>query len=204
MSHDTDSVTCIYLLHGFASAPKYPSDKADVIASVFHLPVKQMAYDSAASFTENFSRLQDQVDVKPKFFIGTSLGAFYASKLAEHYDDTFAASPIMLNPCHNPFEILAGALGEQQNFATGESFRFEQHALDSYRDVPFIDFGKNIPRVVLLNMDDELIDATETKRLYERKLKIISFAHGGHRFKNISSDEVVHALKSIDSYAAGW
>jgi len=40
LTNQTSSKTCVYLLHGFASAPKYPSDKADVLAAVFGLEVK--------------------------------------------------------------------------------------------------------------------------------------------------------------------
>ncbi|MDQ6995341.1 MAG: hypothetical protein Q9M18_07075 [Mariprofundaceae bacterium] len=54
--------TCIYLLHGFASAPKYPSDKADVLEAVFKLPMKQIVYDSAASFADNMLKLKGQID----------------------------------------------------------------------------------------------------------------------------------------------
>jgi len=51
----------VYLLHGFASAPKYPSDKADVLAAVFGLEVKQIAYDSAAGFGDNMTQLKGRI-----------------------------------------------------------------------------------------------------------------------------------------------
>jgi len=62
----------VYLLHGFASAPKYPSDKADVLAAVFGLEVKQIAYDSAAGLVDNMAQLKGQVDVAPHLFVGIS------------------------------------------------------------------------------------------------------------------------------------
>ena len=108
---------CIYLLHGFASAPKFPSEKAAVLERVFDLPVKQLAYDSAGSYQDNFSALKRQVDVCPRFFVGTSLGAFYASKLAEAFHQQ-AAMPIMLNPCHHPATVLQGSKGVNVNFVT--------------------------------------------------------------------------------------
>ncbi len=194
---DHSSGRCIYLLHGFATAPKYPSEKADVLASVFRCPVQQIGYDSAACFEDNFISLQQQVDRPAKYFAGTSLGAFYASKLAEFFYDTYAAAPIMLNPCHNPFEIMAEALGQYTNFVTNESFEFTQQALNSYRNIPFIDMHHNIPRYVLLNMDDELIDARETNKLYAHRVKMVSFKQGGHRFENIASDEVMKALQRL-------
>ncbi len=188
---------CIYLLHGFATAPKHPSDKADALQSVFHLPVKQIGYDSAGSFEDNFTSLKAQVNMPAKYFVGTSLGAFYASKLAEHFYTEYAAAPIMLNPCHNPFAIMHEALGQHTNYVTNQTFEFTKQALDSYRDIPFIDEQITMPRYVFLNMDDELIDAHETTRLYGHRLNLMSFPHGGHRFENIASEQVASALLTV-------
>ncbi|MDX8381900.1 MAG: YqiA/YcfP family alpha/beta fold hydrolase [Ghiorsea sp.] len=189
--------TCVYLVHGFASAPKYPSDKADALVEAFGLPVKQIAYDSAAGFVDNMAQLKGQVDVPPHLFVGTSLGAFYANKLAEFFYPENAAASVMLNPCHNPAEMLHGVLGEHINFATDETFMFTEQALASYQGVSLIDGSIAMPRTMLLNMDDERIDSAKTVALYQDKLHIASFAQGGHRFENIGSDEVLNVLSDI-------
>jgi len=186
----------IYLIHGFASAPKYPSDKADALARVFGLPVKQLGYDSAATFEDNLAALTAQVDAQPQFFVGTSLGAFYAARLAEAYDPHIAM-PILLNPCHDPATSLKSSAGMHTNFATGNDFELTETAIHSYRGVPFMDTSKAMPGWILLNMDDELIDARETQSLYQDKLDVITFEHGGHRFENIASAEVTAALDRI-------
>ncbi|MDX8388658.1 MAG: YqiA/YcfP family alpha/beta fold hydrolase [Ghiorsea sp.] len=188
---------CVYLLHGFASAPKYPSDKAEALESMFKLPVKQVAYDSAASFQDNIVKLRGQVDIDPHLFVGTSLGAFYACKLAEHFYPQFNAPVIMLNPCHNPAEMLVDVIGEHVNYATGETFKFRQQALTSYQGIPFINKALDMPRSIVLNMDDERIDSDKTVVLYQNKLNIISFEQGGHRFENIFNQEVMTALKKL-------
>jgi len=192
--HDTDA--CIYLIHGFASAPKYPSDKADALARAFGLSVKQLGYDSAATFKDNLEALKAQVDAPPQFFVGTSLGAFYAARLAET-DDPQIAMPILLNPCHDPATSLKSSAGMHTNFATGNDFELTEAAIHSYRGVPFIDASKTLPGWILLNMDDERIDAHETQSLYHDKLEVIAFEHGGHRFENIGSAEVTAALARI-------
>lgn len=192
----TSSKTCVYLLHGFASAPKYPSDKADVLEAVFERPVKQIAYDSAAIFVDNMLQLKAQLDVAPHVFVGTSLGGFYANKVAEFFYSEFTAASIMLNPCHDPAGMLVHALGEHINYATDTTFTFTEQALASYQGVALMDEHVTIPRTMLLNMDDERIDSAKTVRLYQDKLRIYSFAHGGHRFENIASHEVLSALKA--------
>jgi len=189
----------IYLIHGFASAPKYPSDKAEVLARVFRMPVQQLAYDSGASFEDNLAELKRQVQAPPLFFVGTSLGAFYASKLAELFYDEHASLPIMLNPCHYPAMMLKASVGTHTNFATGEDFCLREEVLHSYHGVPLIDEAKVMPRWILLNMDDALIDAKNTQALYQDKLEVISFETGGHRFENIGSDEVISALERINN-----
>ena len=190
------SKTCVYLLHGFASAPKYPSDKANALAAVFELPVKQIAYDSAANFMDNMAQLKTQIDVAPHVFVGTSLGGFYANKLAEFFYSEYTAASAMLNPCHDPAEMLVNVLGEHINYATDETFIFTEQALVSYQGVRLMDALITMPRAMLLNKDDERIDSATTMQLYQDKLRIFSFGHGGHRFENIASHEVLSALKA--------
>ncbi len=186
----------IYMIHGFASGPKYPNDKADLFEKIFGLPVKQIAYDSAATFAENMVALRKQIESTPKIIIGTSLGAFYASKLADEYTEQVKLL-LLLNPCHTPSEILKHAVGTHENFATGESFEFSEHALQSYTEEAFVNPKLPLNRQVMLNMDDDLIDSQHTIDLFADVLDITSFELGGHRFENISSNEVINALKNM-------
>jgi len=190
---------CIYLIHGFASAPKYPSVKADVLQSVFGESVKQLCYDSSQTFHSNMDALKKQVDDSPLIFVGTSLGAFYASKLAEFFYARDGCVAIFLNPCHSPCETLDALKGLNTNFSTGEHFNLTEQVISSYQNISFIDHAMILPRYILLNMDDELIDALETKERYKNALQVITFEHGGHRFENIALDEVTKALKEISS-----
>lgn len=197
MTNHTKSA-CIYLLHGFSSAPKYPNAKADIFEEIFELPVQQVGYDSAATFAENMGGLKSQVKATPTIIIGTSLGAFYASKLAEYYVDQVKLL-LMLNPCHTPSEILQHAVGTHENFATGESFEFTQAVLQSYAGIAFVDGSVALNRRVMLNMDDELIDSQKTIDLFGDVLDMTSFAKGGHRFENLGSQEVLDFLQGMKS-----
>jgi len=186
----------IYMIHGFASGPKYPNEKAAVFEKVFGLPVKQIVYDSAATFAENIVALRKQIESTPKIIIGTSLGAFYASKLAEDYAGQVRLL-LLLNPCHTPSDILKHAVGAHESFATGESFVFTEHALQSYAKEAFVNPKLCLNRQVMLNMDDDLIDSQRTIDLFADVLDITSFEIGGHRFENIGSNEVMDALKNM-------
>jgi len=198
-SYYDNGAQIIYLIHGFASAPKSPSDKADVLERVFEMPVRQLEYNSGAMYEDNMEALKAQVCRQPLFFVGTSLGGFYASKLAEHFYDEHACMPIMLNPCHTPATVLKDSIGRNTNFATNEDFHLSDKAVNSYLNVPLIDNSKVIPRWILLNLDDELIDANETHALFKDKLEVIAFKRGGHRFENIATEEVTAALQRINN-----
>jgi len=138
------------------------------------------------------------VDARPLFFVGTSLGVFYASKLAELFYEQ-GAIPVLLNPCHNPAFTFQGRTGQHTNFITGEGFELNEQAIVSYRDVPFIDRSTTISRWLFLNLDDGLIDANETRLLFEKVLKVFTFEQGGHRFENIGSEEVITVLDQINN-----
>jgi len=195
----SDAQKCIYLIHGFASAPKFPSDKASVLEQVFELPVVQLQYDSGADFGSNMDALKQQVVQQPLFFVGTSLGGFYASHLAEWLYAKYACMPIMLNPCHNPAELLRDSAGEHLNFFTGEKFFLREASIASYHELPLMHANLQMPRWILLNLDDALIDAHQTQALFKDQLEVITFPSGGHRFENIASDDVVTALERINS-----
>jgi len=186
----------IYMIHGFASGAKHPNTKAELFEDVFGLPVQQIEYDSAASFAENMVALHRQVDAVPQIMIGTSLGAFYASQLSEHYADQVQLL-LMLNPCHTPAEILKDAVGTHENFVTGESFEFTHAALRSYAGIPFMDSNIALNRHVLVNLDDDLIDGQRTMDLFGDAVEITSFASGGHRFENLADKEVIGFLQGI-------
>ncbi|MDQ7057308.1 MAG: YqiA/YcfP family alpha/beta fold hydrolase [Ghiorsea sp.] len=195
MIQDTQDLK-IYMIHGFASGAKHPNAKAGLFEEVFGLPVQQIEYDSAASFAENMVTLHCQVDGVPHIMIGTSLGAFYASQLSEHYAEQVQLL-LMLNPCHTPAEILKHAVGAHENFVTGESFEFTHAALQSYAGIPFMDSNIALNRHVLVNLDDDLIDGQRTMDLFGDVVEITSFASGGHRFENLGSDEVKEVLRHL-------
>ena len=188
------------MIHGFASGAKHPNAKADIFEEVFGLPVQQIEYDSAASFAENMVALHRQVDAVPHIMIGTSLGAFYASQLSEHYAEHYAEQVqllLMLNPCHTPAEILKDAVGVHENFVTGESFEFTHTALQSYAGIPFMDSNIALNRHVLVNLDDDLIDGQRTMDLFGDAVSVTSFPTGGHRFENLADKEVTGFLQGI-------
>src|SRR4051812_26538836 len=52
--------------------------------------------------------------------VGSSLGGFYATWLAERH----GLRAVLVNPAVRPYELLAGHVGRQKNFHSGEEYDF--------------------------------------------------------------------------------
>jgi len=105
----------------------------------------------------------------------------------------------MLNPCHDPYSTLNKIKEMCVNFASGEEVELTCQVIDSYQGVPIIDCSMILPRWIMLNMDDEVLNANETLALYNNSLEVITFECGGHRFENIGSSEVIAQLERINN-----
>ena len=116
--------TLVYL-HGFRSAPA--SVKAQQLrAAVDRLPaavrptlhVPALHHDPALAIQEVSDWVDAHADASRVTFVGSSLGGFYATWLAEH----FSARAVLVNPSVRPFDDLAAWKGVQTNLYTGEAF----------------------------------------------------------------------------------
>jgi predicted esterase YcpF (UPF0227 family) len=59
--------------------------------------------------------------------VGSSLGGYYATWLAEKHD----LKAVLLNPAVRPYELLAPLVGPQKKFHTGEEYEFtSQHVAE--------------------------------------------------------------------------
>jgi predicted esterase YcpF (UPF0227 family) len=63
----------------------------------------------------------------PVALIGSSLGGYYATWLAERYE----LPAVLLNPAVRPYDLLSNAIGPQTNLYTGERYTLtEQHVAE--------------------------------------------------------------------------
>ena len=159
--------TLVYL-HGFNSAPQ--SVKGQMLARAaaalpdpprFHLP--QLPHRPAQAMREVCEWIERQgLPPNELAVIGSSLGGFYATHLAEKY----GARAIVINPAIRPHEDLRPYLGRQRNLYTGEEY-----------DVTPAHFAElaalEVPRItrperyfLLVRTGDELLDWREAIVVY--------------------------------------
>ena len=153
----------IVYLHGFNSSPQ--SHKAQLLgrymaerglASRYACPALSPLASEAVAEVESLL-----VGRSPVCFVGSSLGGFYATYLAEKYDGT----AVLINPAIVPHVGLRAYLGPQQNLHTGTPYELTEAHLREWEAlyVPTI-----TPRryLLLVETGDEVLDYREAVRRY--------------------------------------
>jgi predicted esterase YcpF (UPF0227 family) len=118
-------------IHGFNSAPS--SFKARLVGERMRVLGREDEYFVPAlphRPAEAMAQLRDTVERNPgAALIGSSLGGFYATWLAEHY----ALRTVLVNPAVRPYELLSGYLGLQKNLYTGAEYELTAQHLDELK-----------------------------------------------------------------------
>jgi len=161
------TATLVYL-HGFNSAPQSIKGQllAQAIAALpnpprFHLP--QLPLRPAEAMRETTQWIEQHVDdIASLTLIGSSLGGYYATCLAER----FGARAVVINPAIRAHASLQSFLGPQRNLYTGESYELTQAHLDDMRSFAVPRIARPERYLLLVRAGDELLDWREAVRYY--------------------------------------
>lgn len=166
----------ILYLHGFASCGE--GNKSLELKSYFGTD-NVIAADLPPSPLDAIHMIEEilsttRIDV----LIGSSLGGFYATYLAEKY----RMKAILLNPSTEPWETLSSYVGWQKRFCDDEVFEFKTVYLEQLKTLQVTaEKGKYL---LLLQSGDEVLDYTKAQSLYNIHKIIVEYG-GNHRFENI-------------------
>jgi uncharacterized protein len=108
--------------------------------------------------------------------VGSSLGGYYATWLAERHD----LRAVLVNPAIAPHEGLEAYLGTQKNLYTGETYELTREYLQEMRAL-LIERPTRLERYYLIvTTGDEVLDYREAIRKYAgaRQLVIQGSDHG--------------------------
>lgn len=174
---------CLYL-HGFLSSPA--SEKAQLMMQFFEqqpslgeiiapeLPhVPEQAIELAEKTLQELQSRHEHV-----WIIGSSLGGFFATYLAEKYQ----LPAVLINPAVRPFELFKNYLGEHQHFHRDEIICVEPEHLDQLQALDCATFSSPNKILLLLQTADETLDYRHSAALYQDCPAWIE-AGGNHSFE---------------------
>jgi len=118
-------------IHGFNSAPgsfkaRLVGERLRALGCANDYCVPELPHHPAAAM----ALLRDVVGKNPDAaLIGSSLGGYYATWLAEHH----GLRTVLVNPAVRPYELLRGYLGPQKNLYTGAEYELTAQHIDELK-----------------------------------------------------------------------
>ena len=153
-------------LHGFNSSPA--SHKAQVMKKhlagleLGHLYACPALPDTPGEAIRAIETVIAGHDARQITFLGSSLGGYYATSLAEK----LGCRAALINPAITPHIGLATYLGTQKNLHTGEPYELTPAHLEGWRAL-FVERIDPERYLLLLETGDEVLDWRAAARKYE-------------------------------------
>jgi uncharacterized protein len=167
-------------LHGFRSGPQ--SQKAlslqqrmDALGIGDQLWAGQLEWGPARAIAQ----VDDIIaaSATPPTLIGSSLGGFYATALAERH----GLRAVLVNPALAPHRLLSQWLGTQTQIYTGASFEVVPAQLEELRSLQVEHFADASRYWLLAETGDEVLDYREAVAYFAGARQTV-LAGGDHRF----------------------
>lgn len=167
----------IIYIHGFNSSPA--SSKAQLLkarlevlgrGAEFAAPALPRTPAQAAALLDALAARHPHAAL-----VGSSLGGYYATYLAEKHD----LKAVLLNPAVRPYELLAPHVGRQKNFHTGEEYDFTARHI---AELQSLEVDRIMPEryLLLAATGDEVLDYRAAVTRYQgcRQIVIEGSDHG--------------------------
>jgi len=172
----------IVYLHGFRSSPA--SEKARLLAqrmAARGLADQFWCEQLPVSPRQAIERIEGVLTQSPTVpvLVGSSLGGYYATYLAEKYD----LHAVLINPAVAAHRTLAAFVGPQTNLYTGETFEFTPGHMTELAQL-------NVPQLqrperfwLLVETGDELLDYRQAVQRYAGARQTV-IEGGDHNFRH--------------------
>jgi uncharacterized protein len=169
----------LYYLHGFASSSL--SVKAVRAKAFFarHYPAHPfVAMDVAYTPAEAMAQLTSAMSsAPPTAIIGSSLGGFLATVMAER----FQCRACLINPAVAPHQVLADYLGDYYHPVLQRHFTVQQQHMAALEQLMPVQLQQPANYLVLLQSGDEVLDYRKAVSYYQgARLQVID--GGDHSF----------------------
>ena len=177
------SKTILYF-HGFKSSSN--SGKAQEFKSFVENHTSQtniMIPDLDDDFKQASKQIKNLInEIEPNiFFMGSSLGGYYALYFAELYK----TKSVLINPAIPPLNDFELHLGKNENYATGNKFTISKNDISYIRSLHHKKILKPDNHLILLESEDEVLDYVETVSYFKGSALDI-FYGGNHSYSSIN------------------
>jgi uncharacterized protein len=119
----------------------------------------------------------ERISAKRLTVVGSSLGGYYATHLAEKH----GCRAVLINPAVRPYELLRDYFGPQSNLYTGEEFVVAESGVAALREI-------DVPRItcperylLLVETGDEVLDYAQAVEKFPGAKQIV-IEGGDHSF----------------------
>jgi len=176
----------IIYIHGFnSSASSYKAqlllktmkqlglEKDIIIPSLSSVPSYAMA--------ELQSLVQEHISDNLSF-IGSSLGGYYATWLADRYD----RPAVLINPAIKPYELLQDYLGPNINHYTGESYELTFEHIQQLKQLDIEYITKPHRYLVMLQTGDDVLDYSQAFVKFAGSRMVVEEG-GDHSFSGLEN-----------------
>jgi len=170
----------IIYIHGFAGSGM--SSKAKILKDEFKeydFLAPSLSYVPSLAIETLKELISSFLKYDKVYLIGSSLGGYYATYLAEY----FSIPVVLINPAVNPQDTLNQYLGQNNNLYDNSYYEWNKKHMDMLKTYAV----KNITSklyFLLLQKGDELLNYKEAIYKYENASSIV-INGGSHRFEYI-------------------
>jgi predicted esterase YcpF (UPF0227 family) len=180
-------VTRIAYLHGFNSGPTSAKGQtlARAIAALpavmrpgYFLPRLSHRASEAMRVAQHWAEGAEREGLT---FVGSSLGGFYATQLAEAH----GAKAVLVNPAIDPERTLAPYLGPQHNPSTGEEYEFTPDDLAELSRFRVERITRPERYLLLVQAGDELLDWRQAVAFYAGAWQFVQ-GGGDHGYRGFA------------------
>ncbi len=177
-----DRPPVLIYIHGFNSSPN--ALKAQEVAGYIkqqQLDIELLCPDIPDTPDQAIPLLEymlEGLQDRKVALIGSSLGGYYATYLAEK----FKIQAVLVNPAVRPHELMHHYLGENQNPYSGAQYTLTEDHMQTLQSayIPTISKPENF--LVLLQTGDEVLNALEASQRFYQSRCLIEYG-GDHRFQ---------------------
>ena len=180
--------TVVYL-HGFNSSPRtVKGGKLAAAAAALSDPpriyIPALHHRPATAMREVCTWVDANVaGVATLTFVGSSLGGYYATWLAEKY----AARAIVINPAVRPATTLGSYLGPQRNLHTGEIWELTPEHFADLEALSVAHLTRMERYFLLMRSGDELLDWRDAVERYAGAWQFV-LGGGNHGWEDIDGE----------------